>query len=67
MTWKLGKTPKSTLKKNELFAWWIDSKDVNAEMPAKWDDADKERLLALKNNDIDLADTELGRQMNKRL
>lgn len=37
-------------------------------MPAKWDDADKKRLLALKNNDKDLADTELGRQiMNKRL
>jgi len=33
----------------------------------KWTEAEEERLIALKQNEIELKETELGRQMQKKI
>ena len=53
----------------ELRAKYVKLKEENAKPLAykKWTDADEQRLVALKDDNIDMKDTALGRYNEKRL
>ena len=61
--WKFGKLPPAgTVKSGLVVAWNAAKHEHTANLPAKWTDRDEQELTRLKTAEIQLHNTEVGRQ-----
>mmetsp|Transcript_27659 Transcript_27659/g.40470 ORF Transcript_27659/g.40470 Transcript_27659/m.40470 type:complete len:107 (-) Transcript_27659:52-372(-) len=60
--WKCGKGPSAGTNKPELVSAWMRTKHSQPMQDFSWTAADDETLKSLELNEIELKNTELGRQ-----